>query len=440
MEPRRQMGLASAVAVVTGESIALGIFLTPAAMAKSLGSPLLLAAVWCGMALVAICGALCYSELAVRFPHAGGEYVYLREGYGSRVAFLYGWMSAAVIDPGLAAALSVGAVPYVQSIVSISPRVAAILPAAILVCLGIINYVGTRLSSRVMATANLLKIAVLFALVAWAFVSGHASTTNLLPLTTRRPGSEALFGAIAGATVNAFFSFGGWWEAGKLAGEVRDPKRTLPLAFTCGVVLVTAVYLLVSFAFLSVVPLEHIVSNTAFVAQFGQALFGSAGGKVLSACVLLSVVGGLMALTMVVPRVYYAMAKDGTFFSAFGRLHPRFGTPANAVLLQMCGALLILSFGAFDRILAYIIFSAICFLSLSAASLFRLKEPVRRWWYPMAPIVFLVGSGIIALLILMHDPLPAVIGVVVVLCGDLLRRWFASVKPSAAEAVETTLP
>lgn len=434
------MGLASAVAVVTGESIALGIFLTPAAMAKSLGSPLLLGAVWCGMALVAVCGALCYSELAVRFPHAGGEYVYLREGYGGRVAFLYGWMSAAVIDPGLAAALSVGAVPYVQSIVTISPRVVSFLPAVILVCLGIINYAGTRLSSRVMATANLLKIAVLFALVAWAFVSGHASTENLLPLATRRPGSEALFGAIAGATVNAFFSFGGWWEAGKLAGEVREPKRTLPLAFTLGVLLVTAVYLLVSFAFLAVVPLEHIVSNTAFVAQFGQALFGSAGGKILSACVLLSVAGGLLALTMAAPRVYYAMAKDGAFFSVFGRLHPRFGTPANAVLLQMCGALLILCFGAFDRILAYIIFSAICFLALSAASLFRLKEPVRRWWYPVAPIVFLVGSGIIALLILMHDPLPALIGVVVVMCGDLLRR-FVLVKSAAAtaEAVEITL-
>ncbi len=446
MEPQnppklgRQMGLASAVAIVTGESIALGIFLTPAAMAKSLGSPLLLAAIWCGMALVAMCGALCYSELAVRFPQAGGEYVYLREGYGPRIAFLYGWMSAAVIDPGLAAALSVGAVPYVQSIITISPRTAALLPAIFLVCLGIINYAGTRLSSRVMATANLLKIAVLFALVAWAFVSGHASTTNLLPLATRRPGSEALFGAIAGATVNAFFSFGGWWEAGKLAGEVRNPKRTLPLAFVCGVLLVTAVYLLVSFAFLAVVPLEHIVSNTAFVAQFGQALFGSAGGKVLSACVLLSVAGGLMAFTMAAPRVYYAMARDGAFFSVFGKLHPRFGTPANAVLLQMCGGLLVLCFGAFDRILAYIIFSAICFLSLSAASLFRLKDPVRRWWYPAAPIIFLIGSGLIALLILMHDPLPALVGVVVVLCGDLLRRWFASAKPLATEAAETTLP
>src|SRR5271156_174029 len=441
MEPKRQMGLAAAVAVVTGESIALGIFLTPAAMAKSLGSPALLAAVWCGMALMALAGALCYSELAVRYPIAGGEYVYLREGYGPRVAFLYGWMSAAVIDPGIAAALAFGAIPYVQSIVAVTPRTAALLPFAILVVLGAINYLGTRLSGRVMATANLLKLVVLFGLVAWAFVSGHASTANLLPLTIRRPGSDMLFGAIAGSVVNAFFSFGGWWEAGKLAGEIRNPRKTLPLAFTCGVLLVTAVYLLVSFAFLAVVPLDKIVSNTAFVAQFGQGLFGSAGGRILSACVLLSVTGGLMAFTMAAPRVYYAMARDGAFFSVFGRLHPRFGTPANAVLLQTCGALLILCFGAFDRILSFIIFSAICFLAISAASFFRLKEPVRRWWYPVAPIVFLVGSGVIALLILMHDPLPALIGVAVVLCGDLLRRWFVSAKPvAAAEAPETILP
>ena len=434
------MGLAATIAVVSGESIALGIFLTPAAMAKSLGSPALLAAVWCGMALMALAGALCYSELAVRYPVAGGEYVYLREGYGPRIAFLYGWMSAAVIDPGIAAALAFGAIPYVQSIVNLSPRGAALLPFLILAVLGAINYLGTRLSGRVMAIANWLKLAVLFALVAWAFVSGHTSASNLQPLTTRRPGSDMLFAAIAGSVVNAFFSFGGWWEAGKLAGEVRNPRRTLPLAFTCGVLLVTAVYLLVSFAFLAVVPLDRIVSNTAFVAQFGEALFGSAGGRILSACVLLSVAGGLMALTMAAPRVYYAMAKDGAFFSAFGRLHPRFGSPANAILLQTCGALLILLFGAFDKILAYIIFSAVCFLALSVTTLFRLKDPVRRWWYPAAPIVYLTGSAVVALLILMHSPVPALIGVAVVLTGGLLHRRWAPPRPVAAETATETLP
>jgi APA family basic amino acid/polyamine antiporter len=440
MEPKRQMGLAATVAVVTGQSIALGIFLTPAAMAKSLGSPALLGAVWCGMALMALAGALCYSELAVRYPVAGGEYVYLREGYGPRVAFLYGWMSAAVIDPGITAALAFGAIPYIQSIVAISPRVATLLPFAILVVLGTINYLGTRLSGRVMATANLLKLIVLFALVAWAFISGHASTSNLMPLTIRRPGSDMLFAAIAGSVVNAFFSFGGWWEAGKLAGEVRNPRRTLPLAFTCGVLLVTAVYLLVSFAFLAVVPLDKIVSNTAFVAQFGEALFGASGGRILSACVLLSVAGGLLAMTMAAPRVYYAMAKDGAFFSVFGRLHPRFGTPGNAILLQTCGALLILLFGAFDKILAYIIFSAVCFLALSVTTLFRVKEPVRRWWYPVAPIVYLAGSAIVAFLILMHSPVPALIGVAVVLGGGLLHRRFSPATPVAVQTATETIP
>ena len=439
MEQSRQLGLASTIAVVTGQSIALGIFLTPAAMAKSLGSPVLLAAVWCGMGLIAMCGALCYSELAVRFPQAGGEYVYLREGYGSRVAFLYGWMSAAVMDPGLAAALAMGAAPYVLSLFGLSIGTRLWIPALILLALAILNYVGTRLSRRVMTAANLLKIAVLFGLVVWTATSGHASVANLMPLTQRRGGFEAIVAAIAGATVSAFFSFGGWWEAGKIAGEVRNPRRNLPLAFTCGVLLVTLVYLLVSFAFLSVVPLEHIESNTAFVAQFGEALFGNVGGKVLSACVLLSVLGGLMALTMAAPRVYYAMAKDGAFFSAFGRLHPRFGTPANAVLLQTGLALLVLCFGAFDRILSFIIFSAICFLALSAASLFRLKEPVRRWWYPAAPLLFLLGCTVINLLILMHDPLPALLGLAAVLCGDPIRRFFFST-PAAPVTTVTEQP
>lgn len=421
---RRLLGLSSAIAVVTGESIALGIFLTPAAMAKSLGSPLLLAGVWCAMALMAICGALCYAELAVRYPRSGGEYVYLREGYGERVAFLYGWMSAAVIDPGLAAALSFGAAVYLGTLIPLSHRFAALLPALLLLLLAGINYLGTRISGRVMTSANLIKILVLFALVGWSLFSGHGSMANLFPLAARRIGSEALVPAIASAVINAFFSFGGWWEVGKLAGEIKDPEKNLPRAFTIGVVLVTAVYLLISFAFLYVVPMTSIVSNTAFVAQFGQVLFGDVGGRVLSACVVLSVLGGLMTLTMVSPRVYYAMAHDGAFFPAFGKLDRRFGSPVYGIALQTVLGVLLLAFGAFDRILAYIIFSVVVFLGLSVATLFRLKRPVVRWWYPAAPIVFLVGCVAIGLLILMHDPLPALLGVLMVMAGGLFRYFF----------------
>lgn len=423
MAEQRRLGLAAAIAAVTGQSIALGIFLTPATMAKSLGSPLLLGSVWCAMAVMMVCGALCYAELAVRFPEAGGEYVYLREGYGGRAAFLYGWMTAAIMDPGLAAALAVGAVSYVEALMPLGPQAKALLPVATLLILAVVNILGTRLSGSLMAAANLLKIAVLFALVVWAVAAGGGHLANLLPFAERRAGSGPLLPAIAGAVVSAFFSFGGWWEAGKLAGEIRAPEKNLPRAFTGGVLLVTGVYLLISFAFLYVLPLEEIVSNTAFVAQFGGALFGPAGATVLSVCVLLSVLGGLLALTMAAPRAYYAMARDDAFFPAFGRLHPRFGTPVHAILLQTGLALVVLSLGAFDRILAYIIFSAILFLGLSATTLFRLRPPVVRWWFPAAPILFVAGCCVVGLLILLNDPLPALLGVAVVLAGDVLRRF-----------------
>jgi APA family basic amino acid/polyamine antiporter len=454
-QPGRQMGVWAATAVVTGEAISLGIFLTPASMARSLGSPALLAAVWCGMAVMTLAGALCFTELAVRNPHDGGEYLYLRRGFGRHVAFLYGWMAAVVMYPGVAAALSVGTVPYVQALLPIPPPLAVALPALILIILGVLNYCGTRLSAGVMTTLNWLKVPILVALAGWALVSGHATLANLAPLTGRRPGSDPLTGAIAGAAISAFFCFGGWWEAGKIAGQVRNPARTLPIAFSGGVVVVTALYLLVSLAFVSVVPMQQIQTNTAFVAQFGEALFGSSGGRVISACVVVCVLGGLMVLSMAVPRVTYALARSESGeghtsgpsgesrhsgpLSVFARLHPRFGSPANAVLLQTGMALLVLSLGAFDRILAFIIFSAVVFLALTAATLFRAITPVRQWWYPLAPIVFITGSGLLALMLLLHSFGPSLLGAAVVLAG-LPVRWLLIRKTNPTPAVATESP
>jgi APA family basic amino acid/polyamine antiporter len=425
----RQMGVWAATAVVTGEAISLGIFLTPAGMARSLGSPALLAAVWCGMALVTMTGALCFTELAVRNPQDGGEYLYLRRGFGRRAAFLYGWMAALVMYPGVAAALCVGTVPYLQALIPMPPILASVLPALMLLALGAINYLGTGVSSRFMTALNWLKIPVLVALVGWALVSGHASLTNLEPFTLRHAGADPLMAAIAGASISAFFCFGGWWEAGKIAGQVRNPQRNLPIAFAAGVLVVTALYLLVSFAFVAVVPMQSIQDNTAFVAQFGQALFGSAGGRILSACVVLCVLGGLLVLSMAVPRVTYALAlgeagghPNSGPLALFGRLHPRFGSPANAVLLQTGMALLVLALGAFGRILDFIIFSAVVFLALTVATLFRVITPVRQWWFPVAPLVFLVGSGLLAAMLLLHGLWPSLLGAAIVLAG-LPARW-----------------
>ena len=444
-QTERQMGVLAATAVVTGEAISLGIFLTPAAMAKSLGSPALLAAVWCGIAVLTLAGALCFTELAVRNPHDGGEYLYLRRGFGRRVAFLYGWMAAMVMYPGVAAALSVGTVPYLRAIAPWPADVIALLPALILLGLGALNYFGTRLSTGVMTTLNWLKVPVLLALVGWALIcilrSGHAPFANLAPIAVRRAGSDPLIGAISGAAISAFFCFGGWWEAGKIAGQVRNPERTLPIAFSGGVLIVTAIYLLLSFAFVAVVPMQQIQTNTAFVAQFGQALFGAAGGLVLSVCVVVCVLGGLMVLSMAVPRVTYALARDQAdegqagALAVFGRLHPRFGTPANAVLLQTGAALVILTLGAFEKILAFMIFSAVVFLALTVATLFRVITPVRRWWFPLAPIVFLAGSGLLAVMLLMHNPVPSLLGAAVVMAGLPVRWLLLRAKGVASQRV-----
>lgn len=434
--PHRELGLASAMAIVVGESIALGIFLTPATMAKSLGSPLLLMMIWLAMGLMAMCGALCYAELAIRIPASGGEYVYLRAGYGESIAYLYGWTCSMVMYPGIAAALAVGAAAYVAQLLPIGGRLVALVPAILLCFFGLVNFLGTKLSGAVVSTVNVLKLAVLFLLVLWAVVSGHAHVANLQPFAARRPGSDPLLPAIAGGFVSAFFSFGGWWEASKIAGEVRNPRRTLPIAFLAGVAVVTGVYLLVSAAFLAVLPLDHLTSNTAFVAEFGGVLFGAPGARILSAIVLVCVCGGIAALTMAAPRVTYAMAQAGSFFGVFGKLHPRFGTPANAVLLQTGLSLAVLVFSGFDKMLAYIIFPVVLFLALAASSLFRVAEPVHAWWYPIAPIFFITFCILVAFLILIHNPVPALVGVAIVLCGLPLRSIFLSPQTALPQPAE----
>jgi basic amino acid/polyamine antiporter, APA family len=428
---KRELGLAAGIAVVCGESIALGIFLTPAAMAKSLGSPALLLAVWLGMAVMAIAGAICYAKLAVRFPEAGGLYVYLRHFYGERVGFLYGWLSIAVMDSGIAAALAVGATGYIAGVFPRAGQHPILTASLLLALVAALHYRGVQVGGRFMAITNWLKLGLIAILIVWPFVAGHGSVANLLPFATRRPGSDAIGMGIAAAFINAFFSYGGWWDLTKLAGEMRDPERNLPRALLFGVAGVTIVYIGLSAAFLYVVPLEHVTSNQAFVSQFGEALFGHAGSVILSICVLVSVIGGLTALTMASPRVTYAMALNGNFFSPFARLHPKFNSPANAVLLQFACSLTLLGLGAFDRIISYIIFSAVVFLALTAAAVFRLPHDQRGIWFPLAPLLFILCCGMVALMILLRNPLSALIGVLVVLAGIPLH---SRLKKTACES------
>src|SRR5215210_639217 len=273
---RRQIGLTTAAAVVVGEVVGVGIFLTPAAMTRSAGSPLLVLVVWLLSGAMALSGALCYGELAARYPAAGGGYVYLREAFGAAPAFLYGWMALLVVDPGLTAALAVGGASYVGFAAGLSPAWVKALAVASVLLLAAVNVSGVRLGGWVVRWLTVFKLALLVLILLWGFGRGLGDWSHFEPFVARRAGSPPLAEALAGALVAAFFSFGGWWDLSKLGGEVRDPARNLPRALTLGVLVVTGVYILTSAAFVYLVAPERVTTREAFAAQAGEALFGPA--------------------------------------------------------------------------------------------------------------------------------------------------------------------
>lgn len=420
---KRQIGLRTATALVVAEVIAIGIFLTPASMAKSLGSPLLLLVVWIVMGAMAVCGALCYGELAARYPEAGGGYVYLREAYGPGLAFLYGWMALLVMDPGLTAALAVGMASYAGYIFTLPPIGIKALAIATIMLLGAINVRGIRLSARLIRWLTILKLGLLLFLLLWGFGLHLGNWSNFTPFVARRAHSAPLMGALALGMVAAFFSFGGWWDVTKLAGEVREPARTLPRALIYGVMIVTLVYILTSAVFLYLVPLDAVSSGEAFAAQAGEILFGKAGAQVFSAIVVVAVLGSLAAIITAAPRVYFAMARDGLFFQAAASIHPRFGTPARAIALQALLASLLVLLGSFNQIISFFIFVVVIFVGLTVASLFVLRrKPLDRpeyltAGYPATPIFFLALVALLLFLLGSNNPAQSFSGVGVVALG-----------------------
>ncbi len=420
---RRQIGVRTAAALVVGEVIAVGIFLTPAGMAKDLASPLWLLIVWLVMGAMALCGELCYGELAARYPEAGGGYVYLREAYGPAVAFMYGWMAFLVMDPGLTAALAVGLATYAGYGLKLSPLGIKALAIATIVVVALINIRGVRLGAGFVRTLTFLKLGLLVFIFIWGFGLQLGDWSNFTPFVARRATSTPLVGAVAGGLIGAFFSFAGWWDLGKLAGEVKNPGRTLPRALTYGVIVVTIVYILTSFSFVYLVPLEKVTSGETFAAQAGEVLFGRAGGLIFSLVVVVAVLGSLAAVVMSAPRVYFAMARDGVFIPSVAVLHKRFETPARAIALQAVLACLLVVAGSFNEIVSYFVFVVVVFIALTVAAIFKFRreqaDTVRYLTpgYPVTPAIFLIMILFLLILLGSNKPAQAFLGVAVVALG-----------------------
>jgi APA family basic amino acid/polyamine antiporter len=333
-------------------------------------------------------------------------------------------MCLLVLDPGLTAALAAGAAGYAAYIFHWSPAGIKLAALSCIWLLCLLNVFSTRISAGFLRSITWLKFGVLGLLPVWAIGFHRGDWSNFLPFVPQRAGSLPLAPALGAAMVAAFFSFGGWWDVTKIAGEVRDPARTVPRALAMGVLSVTAAYVVISAVFVYLVPLNRVTSDETFVAQAGEVLFGPAGGVVLAGIVIVCVLGSMAALIMSAPRVYFAMARDGLFLPAVARISPRFGTPALAVAILGLVSSLLAVLGTFQQIIAYFVFIAVVFLGLTVAGLFLLRArreapglALLTPGYPFTPVVFLVMVALLLALLMMHSPREALLGCVVVLAG-----------------------
>ena len=415
----RQLGVGTAVALVISQVIGIGIFLVPAGMAKSVGSPAWLFAIWAAVGLMTLAGALCYGELAARFPTSGGTYVYLREAFGDGLAFLYGWMVLLVLDPGLTALFGVGLASYISFIFPMGPGGQQIFAVAAVLAIGGITILGTRLGAGFLKALTVLKIGTLAFIIFYGFLSGAGDWSNFTPFFAV---PDDKFGAIAAGVVGAFFAFAGWWEVTRIVGEVKEPERNAPTILVLGVLALSLIYIATSAVFMYLVPAASVTNDEAFAALAGEALFGPAGGMVFAAAVSVSVIGTLFAYIIASPRVYFAMARDGLFFEAVGRPHPRFGTPHLATIIQIGLASLLILSGTFEQILSYFFFIVILFVAVAVAGIFRLRaggehSGYHAPLYPFTPIVFLVLAAVVLFFVGMRSPVETLIGAAVVLAG-----------------------
>jgi APA family basic amino acid/polyamine antiporter len=420
----RRLGPLDAAVIVISNVIGVGIFTTPGIVATMLPNPAVMLAVWAVGGALAFAGALAYAELAARRPQAGGEYVYLRESFGGLAAFLTGWTSFVAGFSGAIAAGAVGLTAYLDRLLPGAGHSSAI-AIAIIIGLALIHARGLGPGRIVQTSLTVLKVGALIAFVVIGFAIGRSPQ----PVAAAVPSAPVRLPMLLLALVPIMFSYSGWNAAVYVAEEVREPSRNVPLGLAIGTLTVVALYLSLNALYLRVVPHAEL-SGTISVGELAAArLFGPAAATMFAIVAIIIILSSISAMTVAGPRVYFAMARDGAFLPAAARVHPRYRTPAVAIMGQaIWSAVLVLS-GTFDQLLTYTGFAIILFSALAVLSLFfvrRLGEDTktfRAWGYPWAPAVFsLVGFAIVGNTIV-NAPRPAFAGLAVMFAGVPLYLW-----------------
>ena len=411
--------------IAVGSCIGSGIFATPGQIVSAVPNAVLVLGVWALGGVIALSGALTFSELGGLFPKSGGVYVYLKEAYGELAGFLYGWVILLVINTGALAGLCAAFADYMEIF---APEMGegtktAIAAVTMLVLTGI-NILGVNVSQSLSNFFTGLKLLAIAAIITAGFVLFDSAKVPVdFSLAQNLPPN--LTTAMLTGLIGVLFSVGGWHHASYVAGEAIDAPRTVPRAMFLGVLIVTSMYLLVNVAYMLLLPLDAIAS-TRTVAGDAIATLAPWGGKAVAVAIALSIFGTISIYTMSAPRIYYAMAEDGIFFKQLAWVHPRWRTPVVAMVVQVVWAMAVLVFfqGLFVKIITFVTFMDIAFMGLAGAGIFVFRKklanaqrPVRAWGYPVVPIIFVLISAAFAINTLLERPEQALPGLVLLLLG-----------------------
>jgi APA family basic amino acid/polyamine antiporter len=501
------MGLFSATAIVMGSMIGSGIFIVPAEMTRGLGSPALLILAWLVTAALTMIGALSYGELAAMMPKAGGQYVYLRESLGPLWGFLYGWTLFMVIQTGTVAAVGVafgkflgvffpsisgtnwiwhiGHVPawhvgpMVLGNMDIGLNTANLSAIVVITLLTLLNTMGVKMGAAVQNVFTSAKVLALVAVVMVGLVAKNATaiaanfgagwhnfwagagwgTLHAVQVGVGGPTAYVgLLTVVAVVQVGSLFSSDSWNNVTFTAGEIRDPKRNIPLSLVIGTGVVLLLYVLCNFVYLSVLPMAGDTAATTVMgrgiqfasedrvatAVMDQAFAGS-GAKLMAAVILISTFGCVNGLLLAGARVYYAMSRDGLFFKSVGKLNERTKAPANSLWVQWAWACLLCLSGSYSQLLDYVIFAVLVFYILTITGLFVLRRtrpdavrPYKAIGYPVLPGLYIVMALWICVVLLRYKPQYTWPGLIIVLLGIpvyLVWTRMAAVSGQESESV-----
>lgn len=428
----RRLGPIDAAVIVISNVIGVGIFTTPGIIARMLPNTAAMLSVWIAGGLLAFAGALAYAELAARRPEAGGEYVYLRESFGPFAAFLTGWTSFVAGFSGAIAAGAVGAVAYLERIEPQAAHVRTPLAIAIIVALALVHARGLGPGRVVQNGLTFLKVGALVLFI----VAGFAVARGAEPAGGMSADTGAGSGMWLLALVPIMFSYAGWNAAVYVAEEVREPSRNVPCALALGTAIVVALFLGLNVLYLRVVPRDALAGAIPVGEIAAGRLFGSSAGLLFAALAVVIILGSLSAMTLAGPRIYFAMARDGLFPQAAGRVHRRYHTPATSILAQAAWSALLVVSGTFEQLLTYTGFAVILFSALAVLSLFFVRQRASRdtrlfqaWGYPWAPALFVVVSFAIVANTFLQDPKVAFAGVGVIGAGIPVYWWMTRRRP-----------